>query len=60
MAGGEPSQQHLAPCVNAFEWGLGTRGFRIVTAFWAGIPIEVTHEAGVVPRCKRAAIGTPC
>ena len=39
--------------------GLGKRGFRLVAAFWAGIPVEVSQQTGVVPRCKRAAIGTP-
>ena len=38
---------------------VGTRGLRIVAAFWVGIPVEVTQEAGVVPRCRRATIGTP-
>ena len=54
----QPSQHHVAPCVKAVELGLGTRGLRIMEAFWAGIPIEDTHEAGVVSRCRRAAIGT--
>ena len=46
------------------EWGSGTRGLRLVAAFWAGIPVslaqtgEVTQEAGVVSRRRRAAIGT--
>ena len=26
----QPSQQHVAPCVKGVEWGLGTRGLRIV------------------------------
>ena len=55
----QPSQQHVAPCIKGVEWGLGTRGLRMVAAFLAGIPVEVTQEAGVVPRCRRAAIGTP-
>ena len=56
----QPSQQHVALCVNGVEWGLGARGLRIVAAFEAGIPIpvEVSQEAGVVPRCRRAAIRT--
>ena len=33
----QPSQQHVAPCVEGFEWGLGTRGLRTVAVFWAGI-----------------------
>ena len=45
-----PSQQHVAPCVKGVEWGLGTRGLRIVETFWAGIPVEVTQEASVVSR----------
>ena len=55
----QPSQQHVAPCVKGVEWGLGTRGLRMLAAFWAGIPVEVTQEASLVPRCIRAAIGTP-
>jgi len=54
----QPGQQRVAPCVKVVEWGLGTRGLRKVAAFWAGIPVEVKQEAGVVPRCRRAAIGT--
>ena len=53
-----PSQQHVAPYVNGVEWRFGTRGLRILAAFWAGIPVKVTQEAGVVPRCRRAAIRT--
>ena len=30
----------------------------MVAAFRVGIPVEVTQEAGVVPRCRRAVIGT--
>ena len=44
------SQQYVAPCVKVLEWGLGTGGLRMLAAFWAGIPTEVTQEAGVVPR----------
>jgi len=55
----KPSQQHVTPCVKGIEWRLGTRGLRRLAAFWAGIPVEVTQEAGVVPRCRNAAIGTP-
>ena len=51
-----PSQQHVAPCAKDFEWGLETKGLRIVAAFWAGI--TVTQEAGVVPRHIRATIRT--
>ena len=54
----QPSQQHVAPCVKGVEWVLGTRGLRMMAAFLAEIPIEVTQEAGVVPCCRRAAIGT--
>ena len=25
----------------------------MVAAFWAGIPVEITQDAGVVPRCDR-------
>ena len=31
----------------------------MVAAFWVGIPVEVTQEAGVIPRCRRAVVGTP-
>ena len=55
----QPSQPHVAPCVRAVKWRLGTRGLRMLAAFWAGIKVEVTQEAGVVPPCRRAAIGTP-
>ena len=55
----QPSQQHVASCVKGVEWGLGTKGLRMVAALWAGILVEVAQEAGVVPRCRRAAIGTP-
>ena len=55
----QPSQQHVAPCVRRVEWGLGTRGLRIVAPFWAGVPVEITLETGVVPSCRRTAIGTP-
>jgi len=34
----QPSQKHLAPCVKGVEWGFGTRGLRMVAAFWAVIP----------------------
>jgi len=55
----QPSQQHVAPCVKGVEWRLGIRGLRMVIAFWTGILVEVTQEAGAVPRCGRATIGTP-
>ena len=47
----QSSQQHVAPCVIGIEWGLGTRGFRMLVAFWPGIPVVVTQMAGIVPRC---------
>ena len=50
----QPSHQHVAPCVKGDESGLGTRCLIMVTAFWAGMPVEDTQ---VVPRCRRAAIG---
>ena len=53
------SQQYVPPCVKGVECGLCTRGLRIVAAFLAGIPVEITQEAGVVPRLRRAAVGTP-
>ena len=58
MAMVQQIQQHVAPCVKGVELGLGTIGLRILAAFWAGIMVEVTQEAGVVPRIRRAAIGT--
>ena len=45
--------------VKRVGWGLGMRGLSMVAAFWAGIPVEVTQEADVVLRCRRAVIGTP-
>ena len=54
----QQSQQHGTLWVKAVEWGLGTRGLRMVSAYWVGIPVEVT-EAGVVPRYIGAAIGAP-
>ena len=47
------SKQHVAPCVKGVEWGLGTRGLRMWAEFWTGTPVEVTQEAGVVPRRRR-------
>ena len=35
------------------------RGLRILAAFWACIPVEVTLEASIVPRFRYGAIGTP-
>ena len=29
------------------EWGLSTRGLRMVVGFWASIPVEVTQETSV-------------
>ena len=55
----QPTQQNIAPCVKGVEWGLGKRRLRIVAAFWAGIPVEVRQESGIVPRGRRAAIGSP-
>ena len=37
---------------------MGTRGLGIVSAFWASNAVKIAQEAGVVPRCRRAAIGT--
>ena len=31
-----------ATFVKGVEWGLDTRGLRMVVAFWTGIPVEVT------------------
>ena len=32
-------------------------GLRMVAVFWAGTPVEVTQNVGVVSRCRRTAIG---
>ena len=48
-----------AICLKGVELELGTRGLRMLAAFWAGISVEVTQETGVDLRSKRAAIGTP-
>ena len=45
----QSSQQHIAPCVKRIEWGLGIRSLRMVAAVLAGIPVQVTREAGVPP-----------
>ena len=55
----QPSQQQVVPCVKGVEWGLGTRGLRMVVAFWAGFQVEFTQKASVVLRCRRATIGSP-
>ena len=52
----QPRWQHIAPCEKGVEWGLGTRNLRMVTAFWDGIPVDVTWKAGVVPRCSVDAL----
>ena len=58
---GNGSTQSATCCTMCIgvEWGLGTRGLRMVAAFWAGIPIEITQKAGVILRCRRGVIGTP-
>ena len=55
----QASQQHVAPCVKGVEWGLSTKGLRMMAAFWASIPVYVTQEANVVQRCRCADTGTP-
>ena len=55
----QPSQQHFTPCVEGVEWGLDTRGLRMLAVFWAGNAVEVTQEDGIVTCCRRTAIGTP-
>ena len=40
----QPSQQHVAPCLKGVEWELGTSGLKMVAAFSAGIPVEVTRK----------------
>ena len=45
----EPSQQRVAPCVKEVAWGFCTRDLRMLAAFWAGIPVDNTQDAGVVP-----------
>ena len=54
----QPSKQHVAPCVKMVQWELGTKGLRMVVAFWDGIPVEITKEVGLVPRSRHATIGT--
>ena len=51
----QPSQQHVAPFVKGVELGFGTRGLRMVAAFWTGNPVEVTQETGII---SRGTIGT--
>ena len=46
----QPSQRHVAPCVKVVEWGLGTRSWKMLVAFWAGISPEDAQDAGIVPR----------
>ena len=41
----QANQQHVAPCVKGVEWGLGTRGFRMVAAFWAGTPVRLHRRS---------------
>ena len=59
----QPSQQDVAPSVKGVEWELSPGGLRIVTVFWAGIPVssawtvEPTQKAGIVPRRRCATIG---
>ena len=38
----QPSRQPVAPCVKVVEWEFGTKGLRMLAAFWAGIPIKDT------------------
>ena len=38
----QSSQQHVAPYVRVVEWEFGTKGLRMLAAFWAGIPVEDT------------------
>ena len=35
------SEQHFASCVKGVRWGLGTRGLRMIAAFW--VVVVVTH-----------------
>ena len=50
---------NMFPCVKGVEWGMGTRGLKIVAAFSVGIQVEVTKKAGIVPRRRCAAIKIP-
>ena len=43
------SQQHVASCIQVVEWGFDSRGLRMLAAFSAGIPVEDTQDAGLVP-----------
>ena len=38
----QPGQQHVAPCVKVVELAFGTRGLRMLAAFWADISVEDT------------------
>ena len=55
----QPSQQHVIPCVKMVKWGFGTRGMRMLAAFWVGIQVEVTKEVNIVSHCRLIAIKTP-
>ena len=39
LRGNGATQSAVAPFVKGVEWGLGTRGLRMVAAFGAGIPV---------------------
>ena len=40
------SQQRVAPCVKWVEYGLGTRGLRIVAEFWTSILVSSALTVG--------------
>ena len=54
-----PVSNMLYHVKKALSSDLAREVLRMVAAFWAGIPVEVTEEASVDPRCRRAAIETP-
>ena len=52
----QPSQQHVTPCEKRLS-GMGYKRFENGDSVLAGILVEFTQEAGVVPRSRRAATG---
>ena len=50
ICGEEEGNADYGGCVKVVDWGFGTRGLRMLAAFWAGIPAEDTQDTGIVPR----------
>ena len=55
----EEKRGEVKGSMEEYGWEFGTIDLRMVGALWAGITVYVTQEAGLVPLCTRAAIGTP-